>query len=55
MADGDTLEAHDSLIVMESMKMEMPHSSPPPGRVAAIKCQVGDLIEPGELPAKLAC
>lgn len=54
MADGDSFEAHDSLIVMESMNMEMPHSSPQPGRVVEIRCQMHDLVKPGKRPARLA-
>jgi len=51
--EGETFRAHDPLIVMESMKMEMSLSSPQPGRVKEILCGVGDLVELGELLAKL--
>ncbi|MCO6436906.1 MAG: acetyl-CoA carboxylase biotin carboxyl carrier protein subunit [Phycisphaerae bacterium] len=50
---GDAFEAHRPLIVMESMKMEMTISSPSPGRVKDVLCKVGDMVEMGELLARL--
>ena len=54
MADGDTFEAHDSLIVLEFMKMEMLHSPSQSWCVAEVNCQVGDLVAPAEPSAKLS-
>jgi len=53
VARGDSFEAHDPLVVMESMKMEMSLSSPRAGRVKEILCGVGDLVVLGQLLAKL--
>lgn len=50
---GESFEAHRSLIVMESMKMEMTLSSPRAGRVKDVLCKVGDLVVMGELLARL--
>jgi len=53
VAPGDAFDAHDPLVIMESMKMEMSLSSPRPGRVAEVLCKVGDLVALGALLAKL--
>jgi biotin carboxyl carrier protein len=40
--------AKDSLLVMlEAMKMELPIRAPRDGRVTAIHCRVGDIVQPG--------
>ncbi len=44
---GDVFKAHQSLIVMESMKMEMTLSAPRDGRVKEIHCKLGQLVELG--------
>ena len=54
MADGDTFEAHDSLIVLESMKMEMLHTPSHSWWVDKVRCQVGDLVAPAKPSAKLS-
>lgn len=52
VAAGDSFEAHQPLIVMESMKMEMTLSAPHAGRVKDVACKVGQLVEVGELLAR---
>ena len=54
VAPGDVFAAHQPLIIMESMKMEMTLSSPQGGRVKEITCKVGELVELGRLLAKLS-
>lgn len=49
VADGDAFAAHQPLIIMESMKMELTLSSPQPGRVQKIACQPGQLVDIGAL------
>lgn len=50
---GDTVEAQQPLIIMESMKMEMTLSAPHPGRVASVACTEGQLVEMGAVLARL--
>jgi acetyl/propionyl-CoA carboxylase alpha subunit len=42
---GDAFEAHQPLVVMESMKMEMMLSAPAAGRVKEVCCSVGQLVD----------
>lgn len=44
---GAAFEAGATLVVMESMKMEMSLSLPVAGRVAEVLCAVGDLVDLG--------
>ena len=44
---GATVAAGDTLIRLEAMKMELAVRAPADGRVAAIHCVVGDLVQPG--------
>jgi acetyl/propionyl-CoA carboxylase alpha subunit len=44
---GDEVVAGDLLVMLEAMKMELPIRSPRDGRVKAVKCQKGDLVQPG--------
>jgi len=53
VAAGDAFVAHQTLIIMESMKMEMTLASPHPGRVLAVNCRVGELVPMGRVLAKL--
>ncbi len=50
---GESFEAHQSLIIMESMKMEMTLSSPHSGRVIEVKCRAGELVPMGRVLARL--
>lgn len=53
VAEGDRFVAHQPLVIMESMKMEMTLSSPRSGRVREIACQSGQLVEIGALLIRL--
>lgn len=49
IAPGDSFEAHQPLIVMESMKMEMTLSAPHAGRVREVACKPGQLVDMGAM------
>ena len=51
MAVGDTVEEEDVIMVIESMKMEIPVESPCGGRIAEIRVAEGDSIEEGAILA----
>jgi 3-methylcrotonyl-CoA carboxylase alpha subunit len=53
VAEGDAFEAHQPLIVMESMKMEMTLSAPHAGRIRTLECKPGQLVEMGAVLAQL--
>lgn len=46
---GDVVEEEQVLVVLESMKMEMPVEAPSPGLVASILVQSGQAVEEGEV------
>jgi len=47
VAPGQAVNAGDVLIVLEAMKMELAVAAPHEGRVRAIACKVGELVQPG--------
>ena len=46
VAPGDAVTKGDILIVLEAMKMELPVRAPGDGRVTAVHCRPGDLVQP---------
>ena len=46
--EGDEVEEGQSLLIVESMKMENDIASPFKGKVTKINVQTGDLAQPGE-------
>lgn len=46
VAPGDTVKHGDVLIVLEAMKMELPVRAPGDGRIRAVHCKAGDLVQP---------
>lgn len=46
---GDSVEEEDILLVIESMKMEIPVEAPRAGRVAEIRVAEGDAVEEGDV------
>jgi 3-methylcrotonyl-CoA carboxylase alpha subunit len=46
VAPGEEVRKGDILIVLEAMKMELPVRAPGDGRVAAVHCRPGDLVQP---------
>ena len=45
---GESVNAGDVLVILESMKMEMPVEAPEPGKVAEIKCKEGEAVSEGQ-------
>ena len=43
---GDTVAHGDVLIILEAMKLELPVRAPGDGRVTAIHCRPGQLVQP---------
>ena len=50
---GDAVKAGDTVIILESMKMEIPVVAPEDGTVASINVGAGDAVESGDLLATL--
>jgi acetyl-CoA carboxylase biotin carboxyl carrier protein len=46
---GDAVAEEQVLVVLESMKMEMPVESPAAGRVSVVQVQKGQAVEEGEV------
>jgi len=51
---GDEVEAGDTVILLESMKMEIPVLVERPGRVAEVRVVAGDVIQEGDILVVLA-
>jgi acetyl-CoA carboxylase biotin carboxyl carrier protein len=49
VAPGDRLEAGDAVVLLESMKMEIPVLSETGGTVAAVKVGEGDVVQEGDV------
>ena len=50
---GDTVEDGDTLMILESMKMEIPVISEADGTVASIDVAEGDVVQEGDLLATI--
>jgi 3-methylcrotonyl-CoA carboxylase alpha subunit len=46
VAPGEAVTAGQTLLVLEAMKMELPVRAPGDGRVKAVHCKAGDLVQP---------
>ena len=44
---GQDVAAGDLLVMLEAMKMELPIRAPRAGRVKALACREGELVQPG--------
>ena len=46
---GDRVEEGDSVVILESMKMEMPVEAEDEGTVAEIRCEEGQAVSEGDV------
>lgn len=44
---GDSVSEGDTVVILESMKMEMPVEAPSGGKISAIRCAEGDAVDEG--------
>ena len=51
VAVGTQVQEEDTLLILESMKMEIPVMAPAAGRVAEIAVKVDDTVEEGQVLA----
>jgi acetyl-CoA carboxylase biotin carboxyl carrier protein len=50
---GEALDEEDAIIILESMKMEIPVDAPEDGKVVEILVKEGDPIKEGQIVARL--
>ena len=53
-AEGDHVEDGDTLVILESMKMEIPVLAEVGGTVSKVSVAVGDVIQAGDLIAVIS-
>jgi acetyl-CoA carboxylase biotin carboxyl carrier protein len=51
VSTGQTVEVGDTLVLLESMKMEIPVLAEEAGTITEVKVNVGDVIQAGDLIA----
>jgi acetyl-CoA carboxylase biotin carboxyl carrier protein len=49
VAIGDEVDEGDTVVILESMKMEMPVEAEDPGKVAQIRCEEGQSVQEGDV------
>jgi acetyl-CoA carboxylase biotin carboxyl carrier protein len=53
VSEGDAIEAGDTVVVLESMKMEIPVIAEAPGTVRAVKVATADVVQEGDVLVEL--
>jgi len=51
--EGQHVQAEETLMILESMKMEIPVTAPKAGRVTRIHVKEGDAVQEGQLLAEV--
>jgi biotin carboxyl carrier protein len=51
VAEGDAISAGDPIVILESMKMEIPVESPVDGTVTEVRVQEGGVVQEGDVIA----
>ena len=54
VAEGDTVEDGDTLVILESMKMEIPVIAEVDGTVSKITVEEGTVVQEGDLIAEIS-
>jgi biotin carboxyl carrier protein len=54
VSEGDTVADGDTLVILESMKMEIPVLAEVDGTVSKVAVQEGGLVQEGDLIAEIA-
>jgi biotin carboxyl carrier protein len=49
VAEGDTLNVGDTIVLLESMKMEIPVIAEESGNISRVAVSVGDVVQEGDL------
>ncbi len=49
VAPGEKVDTGDTVVLLESMKMEIPVLAEAPGTVAAVKVGEGDVVQEGDI------
>jgi acetyl-CoA carboxylase biotin carboxyl carrier protein len=49
VAVGDDVSDGDTVVILESMKMEMPVESEDDGKVAEVRCEEGQSVQEGDV------
>ncbi len=49
VAPGDTVETGDAVVLLESMKMEIPVLTEAAGTVSAVRVSAGDVVQEGDI------
>lgn len=52
-APGTSVEEEDAIIILESMKMEIPVAAPKDGKVTEILVEEEELVEEGQVVARM--
>jgi acetyl-CoA carboxylase biotin carboxyl carrier protein len=52
--EGDTVTEGQTLVILESMKMEMPVEAPQAGKVEKISCSEGQAVNEGDVLLSIA-
>ena len=53
VSEGQEVQADDTLMILESMKMEIPVTAPKAGRVTRIHVKEGQAVQEGQLLADI--
>jgi acetyl-CoA carboxylase biotin carboxyl carrier protein len=49
VAVGDQVDEGDTVVILESMKMEMPVEADDPGTVSEVRCEEGQSVQEGDV------